>query len=443
LRVGPFIFWAVAALAFNSLGASAQDPSPPQNSAPQGAAQPSAKLAKVSVTGSARFTSDNILAELSLKPGASVTRADLQAAADTLTGLGTFAKVGYRFSSAPDGVSVEYQVADAPGLPVEFDNFPWVSDSDLAGAIKASVPLFDGTAPTNGRILDDMAAAMERFLQTKVIYVRISHAPMSDPLTGQSVVQFLSAGAEEDVKSIDFSDPLASSDKAIQERLADLIGKPYSLTTLELFEFEQIRPIYFARGLLRVDFKTPMVEAPTPSAQSTAPTVVVHVQIDPGVAYAWGGVTWSGNSALSGAELNAQIPYKPGDPVDGSKMEAAWNGVADAYGHKGYLDATATPTAQYDDSAHRVNYSVAIVEGPQYKMGELVLSGLSMEGERRVRAAWKIPAGSVFDEDFYNKFVDSGAKGSFGTLPWDYQRVDHFLDKNPTGANVNVLLDFK
>lgn len=420
--------------------ARAQEPPAPAAPAPT---EPSAKLVAISATGSTHFSSDAIIAESGLKPGDTVTRTDLKNGADKLSGLGTFAKVGYRFSSAPNGVTVEYQVTDAPLLPVSFDNFPWVSDDDLKGAIKAAVPLFDGTAPATGRILDEEGEAVQRFLETRGIYVRVSHTPMSDPLTSVQTVQFLSAGAEEDVKSIDFSDALANTNKAIQERLADLIGKPYSLTALKLFEFEQIRPVYVGRGLLNVSFKVPVVQAPPPNASNTTPTVVIHVQIDAGSAYTWGGITWSGNSALSAADLNALIPFKPGDPTDGTKIQALWISVTDAYEHKGYLDATATSTPQFDDQAHRVNYSVAIVEGPQYKMGNLVLSGLSLEGEKRIRGAWTIQEGTVFDENFFNTFIESGAKDSFAGIPYEYERIEHFLDKNPATGVVNVMLDFK
>lgn len=420
------------------LSARAQEPA----TAPA-AAEPSAKLAAITATGSTHFSSDAIVAESGLKSGDTVTRTDLKNAADKLSALGTFAKVGYRFSSGASGVTVEYQVSDAPLLPVSFDNFPWVSDDDLKGAIKAAVPLFDGTAPVTGRILDDMGEAVRRFLETKNIYVRVSHTPMADPLTSVQTVQFLSAGAEEDVKSIDFSDALANSDKAIQERLTDLIGKPYSLTALKLFEVEQIRPVYIERGLLNVNFREPVVQAPAPNASTTTPTVVIHVEINAGAAYAWGGITWSGNSALSSAELNALIPFKAGQPTDGTKIQALWISVTDAYGHKGYLDATATPTPQFDDQAHRVNYNVAIAEGPQYKMGNLVLSGLSLEGEKRIRGAWTIQDGAVFDEAFFNTFLESGAKDSFVGIPYDYERIEHFLDKNPATGVVNVMLDFK
>jgi outer membrane protein assembly factor BamA len=284
---------------------------------------------------------------------------------------------------------------------------------------------------------------MTRFLETKGIFVKISHQPMSDPLTNEQTLQFLSAGAEEDVKSIDFSDALANTNKGIQERLADLVGKPYSLTTIKLFEYEQVRPVYIERGLLRVGFKTPVVTATTATALNTAPNVTIHIEIDAGPQYTWGSVAWAGNSAVSTAELNALVKFKPGDQTDGTKIQSLWNSVTDAYGHKGYLDATATPMPQFDDQSHRVNYTVAIAEGAQYHMGKLVLSGLSLEGEKRIRGAWKIPPDAIFDQEFFNTFVDSGAKDSFTGIPYDYERIDHFLDKDPAAATVNVMLDFR
>jgi len=424
-------------------GLSAQTAQTPAQAPAPAQAEASAPLAAISATGSEHFTSDQIIAEIGFKKGDTVTRTDLQNGANKLSALGAFSKVGYRFSSGLDGVTVEYQVADAPLLPVSFDNFPWVSDDELIGALKSAVPLFDGVAPANGSILDDMANALQRFLEAKGIYVRVSHTAMADPLTSTETVQFVSAGAQEDVKSIDFSDALANSDKGIQERLADLIGKPYSLTALRLFEFEQIRPVYVDRGLLRVSFKDPVVQAPAPNASVTTPTVVIHIQIDPGPAYTWGGVTWNGNSALSAAALNALVPFKPGDPTNGTKIQALWLSVSDAYGQRGYLDAATTPTPQYDDQNYSVTYKVAIAEGPQYKMGDLVLSGLSLAGERFVRGAWKIQEGSVFDESFYDAFIDHGAKDSFVGIPYDYEAIQHYLDKNPSTGVVNVMLYFK
>jgi outer membrane protein assembly factor BamA len=404
-----------------------------------------ARLGAVSVVGSKRFSSDAIVAAAGLKAGTLVSRADLQKAADTLSALGPFSSVKYRFSSPPSGLLVEFAVEDAPGLPIRYDNFPWVTDDELTAAAKVAVPLCDGTAPPGGTMLDAMGTAIELFLEKKNVFARVSHSPMTDPLTDEPIQTFLAAGPAQDVKSIEFSDPLAENDHAIRDRLPDLIGKPYSRTALEIFEVEQVRPIYFARGLLKVHFDAPAIQAVAAAAGDAAPpsNLTVRVAITPGSAYAWGGATWSGNSAIFTADLTKLVTLKPGDLADGVKMTAVWNHVRDEYGHRGFLDATVDPKAQFDEQGHSVAYRVAIVEGPQYHMGKLVLTGLSKAGEERVREAWSIKPGAVFDETFFDEFVESGAKNSFVGIPYTYEKVGHYLEKDAASGKVDVMIDFQ
>ncbi|MFZ1008161.1 MAG: hypothetical protein WAN65_15075, partial [Candidatus Sulfotelmatobacter sp.] len=114
-----------------------------------------------------------------------------------------------------------------------------------------------------------------------------------------------------------------------------------------------------------------------------------------------------------------------------------------SYASHGYLDAKITPTPHFDDKAARVSYSVAVDEGPQYHMGQLVLTGLSLEGERRIRAAWQIPAGAVFDRAVYDEFVERGTKEAFVGLPFHYDKIGRFLQTDPKTGSVDVLLDFQ
>ena len=101
------------------------------------------------------------------------------------------------------------------------------------------------------------------------------------------------------------------------------------------------------------------------------------------------------------------------------------------------------PQASFDEASKSVSYEVSVVEGTQYHMGDLVLTGLSIEAERRLRVAWRLDKGVVFDRVYYESFVEKGAKASFGDLPFHYDKVGHFLRTNPQNATVDVLLDFQ
>ncbi len=400
----------------------------------------SGKLAAVKVTGSSKFRSDQIAPVTGLKPGATITKDDLQRGADRLAQLGPFSGVHYRYGDSDAGVVVEYQVTDAPAVPVWFDNFPWFTDAELISAVKSSVPLFDGTAPEHGTLLDDIADALQLALASRNVHTSVMHSLVTAPGGSEQIQQFRVDGMDLSVGSIDLSDPLARNDRGIQARLSDIADHPYSRTAIELFEFEQIRPVYLAQGFLRVKFNPPTTHL---VGSGTTARVAVTITIDPGPAFAWNGITWSGNTVILSAELTALVTIKSGDPADEMKIEPIWEAVHDDYARRGYLDATVTPRVQFDDTAKRVSYTATISEGPQFRMGKLVLTGLSIEGERRIRAAWKIDSGAIFDKDVYDEFISSRIKEAFTGLPFHYEKVGRFLQEDPKAGTVDVLLDFQ
>lgn len=399
----------------------------------------SARLASIEVGGSKRFTSEQIAPSTGLKIGSQITRTDLQQAANTLAQLGPFTNVQYRFASQPTGVVVQFQVADALAIPVFFDNFPWFTDDQLDAALKAATSLYDGSAPEHGTLLDSMAESLGLFLVAHGYPGTVSHVLTSRVFTDQKVQEFKVDNAGVDLGAIGFSDPLAQSDRGIHTRLADLIGKPYSRSAIELFELEQVRPVYLSHAYVHVRFDPPKPQV-DPSDRSR---VTVTAQIDPGPAYTWGGVTWTGATAISTADMDSLVKLVPGESANGMTIEATWQAVQDAFTALGYLDVTVTPTPHYDDALKHVSYTVAIDQGPQYKMGQLVLSGLSIEGERRIRGAWQIQPGQIFDKATYDEFLAHGIDHAFEGFPAHYDKIGRYLQKNPQSDTVDVMMDFE
>ena len=126
--------------------------------------------------------------------------------------------------------------------------------------------------------------------------------------------------------------------------------------------------------------------------------------------------------------------------------ESALERIRETYGQQGYLDAKVDSETDFDDQAQSVWYRITIYEGRLYKFGKLVLTGISPSGEKRLRAAWPILSGDVFDK---TKFEDILLKLQvhreqiFVDLPIHYESVGHWLQTDPDTGNVDVLLDFK
>ncbi len=416
------------------LAARAQSSAPPPVSGAVGS---------VKSSGSTRFSSAQIAEASGLQHGQSLNGEGLQGAANRLVQLGIFSDVRYRFSTQAGAIDVEFQVADGPSIAPLFDNFPWFTDDEIAQALKSSVPLYDGRVPEAGTILDEVSQALEKLLETRKVSGTISHQVTRLATSGENVQQFRLEGPALAIETVEFSDPLAKNDHAIQQSLSDIVGKPFSRAVLDRFLFEQVRPVYLAHGNIHVAFDAPQARFAGDPSKGLPDKVKAIIGIRPGPVFKWTGATWSGNTAFSAADLDAVVALKPGDSADGMKIELAWQRILEAYGKKGYLDAAFEKTPVLDDAAARVTYHVTIKEGPQYHMGALVLTGLSLEGERRIIAAWKIPDGAVFDASIADAFVNGGARAAFGDLPWGYSKVSDYLQKDPQTAKVDVLMDFQ
>jgi len=413
------------------------------------AQQPSAVIAEIHQAGSTRFADAQVAAASGLHPGDAVTRDQLQVAADRLAQLGIFSKVNYRFTTSgdkADKIVLEFQLSDAALVPVTFDNFPWFTDEELSAAIHQQLPFFDGSAPKDGALLDVIAASLSNLLEARGISGRLQHTLLARPESNDMTVQFHLDGPTPTIASLDYGDTLAQTSSSLAERKNDLLNKPFSRFTIELFEFEKIRPLYLSTGNLRVNFAAPVARVAGNPSQAPASNVSVQLPIDPGPVFHLSKLNWDGDRALDAAALTALATVQPGELADGMKLQDFWQRVENEYSHNGYIDAHVEPQPEFDDAAATVSYHVAITEGPQYHMGDLVLTGLSPAAESALRAAWQLAPGKVFDGAYVNNMfvrLEKPSSQIFGSIPLHYEKMGHFLRINEPAHTVDVLIDFQ
>jgi outer membrane protein assembly factor BamA len=381
-----------------------------------------------------------------LQPGAPAGRDDLQAAADKLLQSGLFAKVKYNFQTRTDGLVVTFHVEEAQRIPAYFDNLPWFGDVELNDAIRKKLPFYDGTLPNAGTAVDQAADALSEFLVTHGLQAAIEHQALANPNGEGDVQQFHIEGASLRIFSLEFSDPSLNSSLTVQQQLAELKGKAYSRMAIDLFLVEQVRPIFQKQGLLRAKLGPPEVRLTGNPNQKLPEQIPVYVPVNPGAVYHWKGVQWIGNSVLSSITLTGDLALAVGAVADGMALEAGLDRIREEYAHRGYLEAKIDPVASYDDQAHTVAYAAHIEEGMPYKLGAMVITGLSTAAEKRLRDQWPIPAGELFDKTLYEDFLSKlQAKPAqvFGDLPVHYDEVGHWLQPDQSKSTVDVLLDFK
>ncbi len=410
------------------------------------AAAQTAKLDRVTVRGTERYTPEQITEAGGLAIGQEVTREDLQAAADRLAQLGLFRDVRYRFTSFGETIHLEWQLEEAPALPVWFDNFPWLTDEELIAALRERLPLFDGRAPESGMMLEAMSRILEQVLAGVGVTARVEHELIARIKEDGMMQRFRVAGPSLKVQEVQWGHPLAAEARRVREHRGEVVGKPFSRYALTQFAYDHVRPVYLAAGHLQVEIGKPLARFTGDPNQPLSDTVLAIVPIEPGPVYRWDGATWTGNAAFGPQALDVFLEMQPGQTADGMKLLAAWQRIRDEYARRGYLDVTVTPQPLFNRTAQTVRYHVAIEEGPQYRLGQLVITGLSVRAEQIVTEAWKIPRGEVLDRIYFDQFLESlrNRKSEiFGDYVVHYQEVGSYLRKNEPARTVDVLLDFK
>jgi outer membrane protein assembly factor BamA len=405
-----------------------------------------AQLREIRTDGLKSLPEPQVVALTGLQTGAQVGKDDLQAAADKLVQCGLFAKVRYNFQSRTDGLVVTFHVEEAPRIPAYFDNLPWFADSELNDAIRAKLPFYDGALPQAGTVVDQAADAVSQFLAAHGLQAAVEHQIAPNPV-GDGSVQLIRINAEAlHIAEVQFSDPALNSSPTVRQQLPDLLGRPYSRMTIDMFLAEQIRPLFLQKGFLRARLGPPEVRLTGNPNKKLPEQIPVFVPVNPGAVYHWKGVEWSGNNVLSTITLTNSAGLKSGDVADGMAIEAGWERVREEYGRRGYMQAKVEPAAAYDDAAHTVAYRVRIDEGRPFRFGSMIITGLSLNAERRLRETWPIPQGQLFDKVKFEEFltkVQAHSPDIFKDLPIHYDEVGHWLQPDEAKGTVDVLLDFK
>jgi len=367
-------------------------------------------VAAIHVTGSQRFKEQRIVQASGLKPGTTVSKEDLDRAAQRLAALGAFAHVGFRYGPVGGGVAVTFQVTDAEQfLDCRFANVIWVPEDQLLSELKTRVPLFDGQVPTAGDMGTLIDHALEAILREHRVIATVDHGYFqSSTRSPVGAEVFTAHGSSLPIREVVFTGNQVVSAGALAKSVQALIGHEHD----EVFEEEFLKgdpaDLYSQRGYLRVMFGRPEPALINPGGAGGP--VRITVPVSEGLQYNLGEVAFSGNTAFTGEQLAGQIHLETGKAANGVQLDRDLRDMADLYATRGYLNARTEATASFDDASRTVDYQVAVTEGDQYRMGQLVVIGIDGAHVEMLRHDWKLRRGDPFDQSYWKYFLVTNAR---------------------------------
>ena len=408
-----------------------------QKQSTSGKAGAVAKLIALKVSGTTRYSDQEILAASGLQIGQNGADGDFKEAVQRLGDSGVFSDVVYSYSYSSSysstggaGVKLELQLAyiDTGKLvPAHFENFVWFTDDELLAALQRRVPLFKRLLPVAGSLADHVSDALQAILNERHDPGRVDFVRKGEDQNGGPLIAIAFRVEEVGIFIHGFEFPGASPEQSALLAAATrrAIGGHYERDGLAAVVKFDLLPVYLQRGYLKAAFgpsDAHVVPQPATSPEAQGPAEVevdAIIPVTPGKVYATSGIDWKGNSAIPTGELGALLHLPPGQPVDAVRLLDDVKVVGKLYRSRGYMTVQIKPDAQFDDEKSAVHYDLNVVEGDLYKMGELEIAGLDTQAKARMVAAWTLRERQRYNADYLKKYLNDTGQLLPRGVHWD------------------------
>lgn len=409
-----------------------------KNAAPAEAAPVVSKgpfpLRSIRVEGLKVLQAQQVITASGLAVGTPAAEAEMDAAMQKLLNCGYFDRVAYRYEPAGDGYALTWQVQEVSVFyPVKFFDLP-VKEEEVRKILSEVDPLFGPKIPATQEVLQRYARAINQKLGLKVEGEEL-RGKVTATEKGDLLVEFRAERPLPTVYLVDFKgNKLLPSEELRPPASASASGLIYDEKTFRDVLDRRIRPLYEARGRLRVAF--PKIE--TKPAQGLN-AVNVMVTVEEGEEFKLRsvkleGVGDSADELLREGEFQLDLTANMSAVADGGKK------VEKAVRRQGFLDVKMSEERKIDDEKKLVDVTYILEPGERYTFDRLEIKGLDIITEPAIRKMWGMKTGAPFNPEYPDGFLDKvrndGVLDNLGDTRSRY-------DVNEINHSVVVTLTFK
>ncbi len=407
--------------------APAQPPSPPNDKWP---------IVSLAVEGNHHYTSEQVLAVAGLKVGQLAGKPEFDAARDRLVASGYFEMVAYKFEPAPgqNGEAGTFQVTEAePSYPVHFLALG-VAPRELEKLLREKDPMFSAASiPPTKPVLDRYVGWIQDYLAAKGSTEKV--VARVDVVGENLAVVFRPARNLPVVAQVTFTGNQVAPQNVLRDAISGVaVGVPYTEEQFHELLNTGVRPVYEARGRLRVAFTNIRTE-PVNDVRG----LHVFVTVVEGDSYQLSKVEIAGPTPVRPDQLLKAGDIRTGDTANFDRVNDGLEKMRKALVRSGYLEAKLSFDRSIDDTKKTVDVAVRVDAGPLYRMGKLTIVGLDLDGEAAIRKAYGIKEGQPFNPEYPQAYLKNiRDEGVFDNLG-ETKAEDKIDEKNHT---VDVTLTF-
>jgi outer membrane protein insertion porin family len=359
-------------------------------------------LESLQIAGNRQIRADRIIAASGLRTGSTVQHSDFEAARARLISTGAFQSVGYEYKATGKRGAYQgtFEVVENELFRYRFEDLP-ADDADLRAAVAQVDPIFEDRIPGTAPVLARYAQAVERFLAAHSVADFQVGAKLNDEAPDGLSVLFRPAAPRANIAEVRFTGNAALPTPQLLRRIDEVaIGIPYTEQAMRQRLDASIRPLYEARGYIRVAF--PKIS--TEKAEKVDGAVVT-VAVEEGPVYKLGSVKFSGAPASQAPQIEKLGAFPKGDTVNFQEINAGLERVYKRLRTVGYLHATGKVNREIHDENRTVDLAIVLDPGPRYVFGRLAIDGLDIISEPVIRKMWGPMEGKPFNPEFPDSFL--------------------------------------
>ena len=384
--------------------------------------------------GAPQYTQQELLAAAGLKPGARLNSGEIRARARQLSDTGLFKEV--KFTS--DRRTLLFTLTPSGQLfPMHLENVPLTLGKELESKLHERFPLYRSLLPASGSMVEGICRTFEEMLAAEGAKATVK-AALTSGLGPQKLtaVNFTVVSPAVRIGRIQ----LAGISPAMQAKASVLAsgqaGNTFDTESTAIGIQRAFEDLYHDQGYAAVQVEVAQASL-TVSDQSI--DVSYAVTIKEGGIYKLGTIDLPASALITRAEVEKTLSKSQGR--SGRQLDLFVVAVRDAYSAHGYLDCSIVLHPSFNEAAHIVNYSLEIVQGSQYRLGSVKFDGAPDAMAAKLKLAWKMAAGDVFDESYLSNFAALAQKRDKSLSKW-MQTVITTYDFRPDPATHEVNCTF-
>ena len=360
--------------------------------------------ATIQFKGAPEYTDQELMAATGLKPRMALTMDELNERSQKLIDSGLFDNFTYHF----DGQDLIFNLKPSTSIyPICLQNLPLMQGKELDAQLHDRIPLYHGKVPVSNGLAEQVRNALEEILAAQGLKATVEAlaSPDSAACHGATVLFTITSPLIQ-IGEIHIDSTSPALEPKAQEILTKLTGDPYDIEGSPRQIATYLGNYYRDKGYV----EAAIVAAPQPAIATPEGAIQVPFQFSlvPGIQYKLDAMRLAPGLLVTQADFDHQANIHAGDIAEGQRLIPNWEFISRQYHNHGYMKASVHPGPAFDRNNGTVSYIVTVDPGPVFTMGTLAIENVAEDLRALMIAAWKMPAGTTFNESAVLNFYAAG-----------------------------------